>query len=495
MSSRSTGIERLWRVPLFSLGAILVFMSVLMSLVGLVAVLAGESARGGVTGALLAVFVGGALLITFRRGREHEPVRLSLRSAFLFTALGWVVMPFFAAIPFMLGREPLSFTDAIFETVSGLTTTGATVIVGLDDYPEDLLLWRALLQLVGGTGIVLMAVLLLPSLRVGGMQIFQLESSDRSTDRLVPQSSSLILWILAVYGVLNIASALAFAMAGMSAFDAVTHAMSAVATGGLSTHDASLGYYNDKPAVHWVATFSMLSGALPLMLYIKVVRGRIDSLFRDTQVQFFLVSVFLIVAVAQIVRWAQLGDDAAGTLSHTAVNIVSIVTTTGLTTEDYQLWGPGFIGLFFALTFLGGCAGSTTGGIKTYRFQLLFLIARDYMRGLYEPNVVQPRRYAGRIIDEELTHAVLAFIAVYVAAVSVGALALTLLGVDFVSALTGAAASLGNVGPGLGDVIGPIGTFAPLPDAAKWVMSALMLLGRLELFALLVLFDPRFWRR
>jgi trk system potassium uptake protein TrkH len=420
-------------------------------------------------------------------------MRISLRSAFLFTALGWVVMPAFAAVPFMIGDEPLTFTDAFFESVSGVTTTGSTVIAGLDHYPKGLLLWRSILQLIGGVGIIVVAVLLLPSLRVGGMQLFQLESSDRSSDRLVPQAGTLILWIIAIYGGLNVACAIAFAAAGMDAFDAINHAMTTVATGGYSTHDASLGYY-EPAGVRWVASVFMLAGALPFMAYIRSLRGRIGSVIRDTQVQFFLGGLFLVIVVAQLARWTQLGDDAAGTLSHTVVNIVSIVTTTGFASQDYQLWGPGFVGLFFGLTFLGGCAGSTTGGIKIYRFQILFLVARDYMRGLYEPNVVQPRRYAGRLIDEELTHAVLAFVAIFVAAVSIGCLMLTLLGLDFVTALTGAAQAMSNVGPGLGSVIGPAGNFATLPDAAKWVLSALMLLGRLELFALLVLFDPRFWR-
>jgi trk system potassium uptake protein TrkH len=490
---RTTGVERLWRIPLFSLGTILVSLSVLMALTGLVSALSGESPRGGVAGSLLALFVGSALLITFRRGQGEPRARISLRSAFLFTALGWLVMPLFAAVPFMLAPEPLSFTDAVFEAVSGVTTTGSTVIASLEAYPRGLLVWRSLLQLIGGVGIILVAVLLLPSLRVGGMQLFQLESSDRSSDRLVPQAGTLVLWIAALYGALNVVCAFAYAAAGMTAFDSINHAMTTVATGGYSTHDASIGYY-DSAAVRWTATVFMLAGALPFMAYIKSIRGRLGSVLGDVQVRFFLLVVLGLILVSHLARWAELGDDVAGTLSHTAVNVVSIVTTTGFASEDYQLWGSGFVGLFFAITFLGGCAGSTTGGIKAYRYQILFLIARDYMRGLYEPNVVQPRRYAGKLIDEELTYAVLAFTATYVASVSLGALALSWTGLDFITSLSSAAQAIGNVGPGLGPIVGPVGNFATLPDAAKWVLSALMLLGRLELFALLVLLDPRFWR-
>jgi trk system potassium uptake protein TrkH len=491
--SQTSGVERLWRIPLFALGAILVTLSVLMALTGLVSVLAGESPRGGVAGSLLSIFVGAALMITFRRGQDQPRPRISLRSAFLFTALGWLIMPLFAAVPFMLAPEPMSFTDAAFESVSGITTTGSTVIATLETTSKGILVWRSLLHFIGGVGIILVAVLLLPSLRIGGMQLFQLESSDRSSDRLVPQAGTLVLWIAGLYGALNVLCAMAYAAAGMDTFDAINHAMSTVATGGFSTHDLSIGHY-DIAAVRWTAILFMIAGALPFMAYIKSIRGRVDSVLNDLQVRYFLGGLLMIIAAAHVARWAQLGDDAAGTLSHTALNIISIVTTTGFASQDYQLWGPGFVGLFFALTFVGGCAGSTTGAIKVYRFQILFLIARDYMRGLYEPNVVQPRRYAGKIIDEELTHAVLAFVAIYVASVSIGGLALSLTGIDFITALTGAAQAISNVGPGLGDVIGPRGSYAPLPDPAKWVLIALMLLGRLELFAILVLFDPRFWR-
>jgi trk system potassium uptake protein TrkH len=491
--STSSAVERLWRVPLFGLGAVLVTIAMLMALTCLVAVGAGESVRGALAGALLSLFVGTALLVTMRRGRDQPSPPLSLRGAFLFTVLSWIIIPVFATVPFMVAPEPLSFTDAFFEVVSGVTTTGATVIVGLDDYPKALLLWRALLQGIGGMGIILMAILILPSLRVGGMQLFALESSDRTPDRVVPQMGSMILWIFGIYVGLNVACTAAYAAAGMSAFDAVSHAMATVATAGFATRDASFGEYG--PAILWIGTLFMMAGALPFVAYLKATRGRIVDVLGDSQIRLFVGGVVAVILAAHIARWWQLGDDVAGTLPHTAFNIVSIITTTGFATEDYQLWGAGFVGLFFVLTFFGGCAGSTTGGIKIYRFQLLFIIARDYMRGLYEPNVVQPRHYQGRLITAEVTHSVLAFVAIYVGAVSVGALALSMTGLDLITALSGAAASLGNVGPGLGDIIGPVGNFSSLPDAAKWIMSGLMLLGRLELFALLVLFDPRFWRQ
>jgi trk system potassium uptake protein TrkH len=483
---------RLWRAPLLTLGVTLVALAVLMALAGLFDWSDAENPDGHLEAAFITVFVGAGLLIAFRSTRRSLG-RVSLKSAFLVTAVTWLVIPLFAAMPFMMTAEPLSFTDAVFEATSGLTTTGSTVIAGLDDVPRGILLWRSMLQWLGGVGIILVAVVLLPFLRVGGMQLFQLESSDRSGERIIPQAGALILWLLVVNLALNAACAVAYGLAGMSAFDAFNHALTTVATGGYSTHDASLGFY-DSPAMRWTATAFMLAGALPFVAYIKAVRGRIADVLADRQIRFFLGGVAVVIAVAQIGRWAALGDASSGTLSHTAFNIVSIVTTTGFATQDYQLWGPGYVALFFALTFLGGCAGSTTGGIKTYRFQILYLVVRDYMRGLVEPNVVRPHRFAGRRLDDEVIHAVLAFIATYVGAVSLGALALGLTGLDLVTALSGAAQAIANVGPGLGPTIGPAGDFAGLPDAAKWVLCALMLLGRLELFALLVLADPRFWR-
>jgi trk system potassium uptake protein TrkH len=492
--SRPSGAERLWRTPLLSLGGILVVFSVLMALTGLFDVVGGADPSGEYAAAMLAFFVGVGLVLTFRPGADQPIGRISLRSAFLVTALGWLVMPVFAALPFMLASEPLSLTDAVFEAVSGVTTTGSTVIAGLDGYSQGLLLWRSMLQWIGGVGIILMAVVLLPFLRVGGMQLFQLESSDRSADRVIPQAGALIVWIVGIYVALSVVCAIAYATAGMTAFDAVNYAMTTLSTGGFATHDLSIGAY-DSAAIRWIATGFMLAGALPFVAYVKLIRSRREDVLADSQIRWFLGGLIVLIAAAEIARWIKLGDDAAGTLSHTAMNIVSIITTTGYASEDYQLWGHGFVGLFFAITFFGGCAGSTAGGIKVYRFQLLFLVARDYMRGLYDPNVVKPLHYAGKLIDDELTHAVLAFIAIYVGATSVGAVLLAMTGLDFSTALSGAAQAIGNVGPGVGAVIGPRGDFSDVPDLAKWVLIGLMLLGRLELFSVLVLFDPRFWRR
>jgi trk system potassium uptake protein TrkH len=492
-SSRPRAVARLWRLPLFSLGAVLVVFAVFMALTALVDAAAGAVPQGSTAGSLLSIFVGAGLLIGFRPTRGQPMERLSLRGAFLLTAITWIIAPLFAAIPFVFAPEPLTLTDAVFETVSAITTTGSTVIVGLDDYATGLLLWRSLLQWIGGLGIIVMALVLLPFLRVGGMEMFRLESSESSGERVVAQASMLIVAIASVYLGLTVACAIAYAASGMTAFDAINHAMTTLATGGFSTRDASLGAY-DSEAVRWTAVVFMLAGALPFVAYIKLVRGRASSVLADDQIRFFLSAIVLIVAGAHLARWAQLGDDVSGTLSRTAVNLVSVITTTGYASEDYQLWGAGFIGLFFAATFFGGCAGSTTGGIKAYRFQLLFFIVRDYMRGLYEPHVVQPRRYAGKFLHGALARSVLAFVAMYVGAVSIGSLALASTGLDLVTALSGAAQAMGNVGPGLGPVIGPAGNFQSVPAAAKWMLAALMLLGRLELFAVLVLFDPRFWR-
>lgn len=450
-----------------------------------------ESASGFFVGGVISVFIGGgmagAVWHTARGARDVDS-----RSAFLLTAGSWLATPIVAALPLYFSELNLSLTDSIFETVSGLTTTGSTVLTGLDSMDPTLLLWRSMLQWIGGVGIILMAIIILPFLRVGGMQLFELESSATTQGRSIARPGSLIRSIATLYVALTVLCAASYSLAGMSAFDAVNHAMTTLATGGYSTHDASLGFFN-QPAVQWVAVVFMVAGALPFMAYLRTVSGRTDAFLRDPQAPVFagfLIGVCLLAA-------AFLADGQAGyfnALRKAAVNIVSVTTTTGYASEDYQLWGPGFIGMFFALTFVGGCAGSTSGAVKIYRFQLLRIFAAEHLRRLFSPSIVEVHTYGGVRLTRDIAFSVLAFLSLFVGAFSVGGLVLTLTGLDLVTALSSAATALCNVGPGLGDIVGPAGNFATVSDMAKWTLIGLMLLGRLELFAILVLFDPYFWR-
>ena len=443
------------------------------------------------------IFLGSSLVTMFTglglTFANRSPVTsLSARQAFVLTTLAWTVIAAFGAIPFALSELGLDYTDAFFEAMSGITTTGSTVITGLDDAPPGILLWRALLQWLGGIGIIVMAIVILPVLRVGGMQLFRMESSD-SAEKVLPRVAQIAAAIGAIYLGITLVCLVALWSAGMTAFEALAHAMTTVATGGFSTSDASLGHFANAP-IDWITTLFMILGSLPFVLYLQAVRGAPFMLWRDSQIRCFLAIVA--VSVVLIVAWQMLSSDAAfGSAVRLSVfNVVSIITGTGYSTADYGSWGSFAVVAFFFFMFIGGCAGSTTCGIKIFRFQVLYETARGQIQRLLRPHGVFIPHYNNKPIPESVSNAVLSFIFLFVLIFGALALALMSLGLDFVTSFSGAATAIANVGPGLGEVIGPQGTFAPLPDAAKWLLSAGMLLGRLELFTVLVLFTPAFWR-
>jgi trk system potassium uptake protein TrkH len=419
--------------------------------------------------------------------------KISIRQAFVLTTVVWVVIPSFAALPLAFADLQLSYTDAFFEAMSGLTTTGSTVMLGLDSTPPGILLWRALLQWLGGIGIIAMAIVILPLLQVGGMQLFRMESSDTS-DKVMPRTTQIVTYISVLYVALTALCAVLYWTGGMSGFDAVTHAMTTIATGGFSTHDASVGYFN-SPAIDATATMFMLIGGMPFVLYLQALRGAPLRLIRDSQVRWFLATV----VIAVLSMWFYLEGDLEGQVFknffRVAFNVVSVITGTGYSTEDYSAWGPFAVSVLFFLMFVGGCAGSTTCGIKIFRFQVLYATAKNQMYRLLQPHGVFIPYYNRRPIPETVTESVMGFFFLYALAFAVIAMGLGLLGLDFLTAASGAATAISNVGPGLGPRIGPAGTFATLPDAAKWLLSFGMLLGRLELFTVLVLLLPSFWRK
>lgn len=432
-------------------------------------------------------FIGGLLVLV---GYEDEPSRLGVKDGFLLTTVSWVVVAGFAAIPFYgLG---LTYTDAYFESMSGLTTTGSTVIVGLDKLPRGILLWRALLNGIGGLGIIVVAIIMLPFLRVGGMQLFQAESSDRS-EKVVPRAIELTLAIAAIYFVLLLVCAGLFHVLGMTLFDAICHSLTTVATGGFSTHDDSFGFFRSA-ALEWTAVVFMVLGALPFVLYIRVGRGEIAAPLGDNQVRGFL--FFLLTVSAILATWLAVtqGVPLAEAFRKATFHVVSITTTTGFASEDYGKWGPLAVGIFFLLMFVGGCSGSTSGGVKVYRLQVAGLLTKSHFLHLISPNRVVTLVYNGRRLPEDLPFSVVAFLAIYMTTVGLFTVLLSAMGLDLVTALSSAAQALGNVGPGLGDIVGPSGNFTSLPAAAKWALSLGMLLGRLELFTVLVLLRPEFWR-
>ena len=440
-----------------------------------------------VASSALTLFIGGLMLLV---AYDDTNMNLGLKEGFLLTTIAWVFVATFAAIPFVL--LGLKFTDAFFESMSGLTTTGATVLQQLGDLPRGILLWRSLLQGLGGLGIVVTALIVLPFLRVGGMQLFQTESSDRS-EKIVPRALELVSATAGIYLGLIVACISLYMTFGMEPFDAICHALTTVATAGFSTHDESFGFHV-KPALQWICIIFMILGALPFVLFIRTLRGETTVIWRDEQVRGFLIFLSAICIITTL--WlAQTRDISILTAARIATfNVTSIVTTTGYATEDYTQWGPFAVGLFFLLMFVGGCSGSTCGGIKIYRLQVAGMLSRSHFLHLMSPNRVVTLTYNRRRLPEDVPFSVVAFLAIYMTTVGVFTVILTALGLDLVTALSGAAAAVGNVGPGLGDTIGPAGNYSGLPDTAKWVLCFAMLLGRLELFTVLVLLRPEFWR-
>ncbi len=443
--------------------------------------------------AFSAFFTGGLALAIALATQGRQPP-LSTRFGFLVVNLLWLTTSIVGAVPLLVSVSDISVTDAVFEAVSGITTTGATAISGLDDLPPGLLLWRSILQWMGGLGVIALGLFVLPFLNIGGVSYFRIESSDIE-DRPFERFSTYTTSLIAIYSGMTLLCAICYAAAGMNGFDAVNHALTTISTAGFSTHDASFGYYGDQPEMLWIGTFFMFVGALPFSIVVLfAVRGNLDAL-RDPQIRIF--AAYALVIILAVAIYLRISDERPffDALTHAAFNFMSIITTTGYASEDYSLWGPFAVAMAFAATFLGGCSGSTTGGIKAYRFLILFELIANGLRKLIYPNTVQIVRYGDRVVDETMQRAVVLFMSAFLVIWLITTVLLAATGLDVLSATTGALTSLTNVGPGLGDMIGPAGNFSAVPDAAKWIMSGAMLLGRLEILAVLVIFTPVFWRR
>lgn len=436
----------------------------------------------------LTIYFGVGMSLASRSGK----VSIDRRQGFLFVTLSWSLIAVFGGLPFMFSALKLSLTDAVFETVSGLTTTGSTVIVGLDTAPPGILLWRGLLQGLGGIGIIVMAVALLPFLRVGGMQLFKMESSDIS-DKTVPRVKRIALGIILIYLTFWLACALALWAAGMTVLEAAVHAMAAISTGGFSTSDNSIAQFKN-PLIEWTITLFMIAGSLPFTGFVQMASGNRKALFRDSQVRSFIGFLLTVWLVLAIWVWLKQGVAPLDALRMAAFNATSIITTTGFMSADYLTWGSLPVTVFLMLTFVGGCTGSTTGAIKIFRWEILIMALRANLWRLIYRHGIRILNYNNRPVREDIIASVLLFMMVYLLGVAGSAVLISLSGVDMVTAVTGAATAFANVGPGLGEIIGPTGNFSTLPALAKWVLSLDMLLGRLEMFTVLVLFTRSFWR-
>lgn len=477
---------------LFLIGLVLLATSGMMLLPMSVDIYYGnQDWRAFAASSALSALVGGTFTYSCRRSLKAG---LTLRQAFMLTPLSWFSVAAISAAPFFFaeyGSVSGDLPNAFFEAVSGITTTGATVVSGLEGAPPGMLLWRALLQWMGGIGIIATAIAILPALGIGGMQLFRTESSDRS-EKAMPRVRQIAMVIGSVYLGLTVFATMVYWMAGMRPFDAIAHALTSIATGGYSTSDGSFGTW-EANGIQWFATVFMLAGSIPFVLYVRFVAGDRRA-FWDRQVRSML--IFLAVVILLLGSWLTLSGqyDVEPAFRHAAFNVVSVVTTTGYATTDYTLWGNAAVAIFFGLTFIGGCTGSTSGGIKIFRFEVVAVMLKAHFLRLIYPNGVFPRTYGDRRLDDDVVGSVVAFLTVFFLCYFVLTVMLMAFGLDFLTSASGAATALANVGPGLGEIIGPAGNFSSLPDGAKWLLSFGMLLGRLELFTVLILFVPRFWR-
>lgn len=476
------------RPIVLTLGLVLCAIAAAMVLPAIVDIADNEPGwRVFLASAVFTFFVGGLMLLF---AYDDKPMQLGLKEGFVLTTFIWVFVAAFAAIPFV--GQGLPYSDAFFESMSGLTTTGATVLVPLDNLPRGILLWRSILQGLGGLGIVVTALIVLPFLRVGGMQLFQTESSDRS-EKVLPRALELVTATAGIYAALIVACIATYTALGMTAFDAINHGLTTVATAGFSTHDKSFGFWQ-SPALHWACIVFMILGALPFVVFIRMLRGEPSALWRDTQVRGFV--AFLVTICVIVSLWLSASRDLplSEAFRLATFNVTSIVTTTGYSSGDYTAWGSFAVGLFFLLMFIGGCSGSTCGGIKIYRLQVAGALTRSHFLHLMSPNRVVTLTYNERRLPDDVPFSVIAFLAIYMTTVGVFTVILSALGLDLTTSLSAAASAVGNVGPGLGEFIGPAGNYSSLPVTAKWILSFAMLLGRLELFTVLVLLRPEFWR-
>ena len=438
-------------------------------------------------GASIVTIVFGTLF--FLSNLDHDK-KLNLQQAFLLTALSWISIAIFGSLPFVFSNIEFSFTNAFFESMSGITTTGSTIIPNLDIMPKGILLWRALLQWLGGIGIIVMAITLMPIMNVGGMQLFKISNND-SSEKILPKSKEIALRLILIYSSLTAICAISYKILGMNTFDSLTHSMTTIATGGFSNYNESIGFFNSF-SIEISAMIFIILGSLPFIAYIKFLSGDRKIFFSDIQIKTFFKIIFISVTLLSI--YLITNSSAETNFRYIFFNIISILTGTGYVNAQFDNWGGFSLVLFLGLMFIGGCAGSTTCGIKIFRIQILYSFIVNQLKKIIYPKGIFVLKYNQIPVDNKFIASIISFIYMYLVIFFIISALLSLTGLDFITSLSGAATSISNVGPGLGSTIGPNGDFSSLPDISKWILALGMILGRLELFAILVLFLPSFWR-
>ena len=474
---------------IYLIGMLLCILSLFMLVPAFVDWFYGSENWPAFVGSSMATLFVGLILFLTNKGSATE--HLELRQAFLLTNSAWISIALFGSLPFLLSDIEMSFIDAFFESTSGITTTGATVIENLEAKSHGILIWRALLQWLGGVGIIVMALAVLPMLSIGGMQLFKTESYE-TPDKVVPKAASFAAGISIVYITLTVIWALMLWGAGMPIFDSIAHAMTTLATGGYSTKSESLAAFNSS-TIEIIIIFGMLVGSLPFVHYLTLTKNGIKNLIKDDQVKLFLTLVFFVVLIMSLYLSSN-NIPYLEALRLASFNVISIITGTGFGTSDFNNWGGFPTTILLILMFVGGCAGSTTCGLRMARIQVLIANAKAQVSKLIRPHAVVVSYYNQKPIPENVAESVMGFFFLYIISFAVIACLLGGLGLDLVTAISGAASAIGNVGPGLGDIIGPSGSYQSIPDLGKLILCAGMILGRLEIFAILVMFSPLFWK-
>ena len=475
-----------YKTVFFTLGILQIILGVFM-FVPLIIQFIYSEVDSSFFGASIVTIVFGTLF--FLSNLDHDR-KLTLQQAFLLTALSWISVAIFGSLPFIFSELNFSFTNAFFESMSGITTTGSTIISNLNEMPKSILLWRAILQWLGGIGIIIMAITLMPLMNVGGMQLFKISNTD-SSEKILPKSKEIALRLIYIYLSLTILCLITYKIFGMNLFDSLTHSMTTIATGGFSNYNESIGFFNSV-SIEISSMIFIILGSLPFIAYIKFINGNREIFIKDSQIKFFLGVIIFSIIILTIYLLIISSDNL--NLRSIFFNVISILTGTGYVNAEFDGWGSFALVIFLGLMFIGGCAGSTTCGVKIFRIQILYLFVSNQLKKMIYPKGIFVLKYDQNPIDNKFIASIISFIYLYLVLFFCLTALLSLTGLDFITSISGAATSISNVGPGLGSIIGPNGNFSTLPDISKWILSFGMILGRLEIFAILVLFLPSFWK-
>ena len=478
-----------YKTVFFTLGILQIILGISMILPIIIQFIYGELDSSFFGAGIITVVFG---ILFFLSNLDHNK-KLNLQQAFLLTALSWLSIAIFGSLPFIFSNLQLTFTDAFFESMSGITTTGSTIITDLNSAPKAILLWRAILQWLGGIGIIIMAITLMPIMNIGGMQLFKISSND-SSEKILPKSKEIALRLILIYLGLTFLCSISYKIFGMNFFDSFTHSMTTIATGGFSNYNESIGYFKSA-TIEITSMIFIILGSIPFISYIKFLNGNKKIFTSDVQIKTFIKIIIISTLTLFIYLIIINKDISLISLRAVSFNVISILTGTGYVTQEFDNWGGFSLTFFLILMFIGGCAGSTTCGIKIFRIQILYIFLRNQLKQFIFPRGIFITKYDNSNIDQKFMESIMSFIYLYIVIFfSITAL-LSLSGLDFITSISGAATSISNVGPGLGTMIGPNSNFSILPDVSKWILSFGMILGRLELFAILVLFLPSFWRK